>query len=455
MLDLNVMGLSICTTEALQIMKENGIDDGHIIHINSVAGHNIPNLPTSITPVHMYAASKKAVLTLTEGLRRELVREKSKIRITSVSPGLVETEFLGATGRNVDAKQFYSSVPCLKAKDISDCVLFALAVPPHVQIHEIMELATKLKSQPGKLYSVKCDLTQEADITAAFQWIKSNLGRVDILINNAGASRASNLIGNIAGHFMPNTPITPVYMYGAAKKAVVTLTEGLRRELVREKSKIRVTSVSPGAVETEFLEVSGRDVDPKKFYSTFPCLQAKDVSDCVLFALSVPPHVQIHEIIELAVKLRNESGKLHALKCDVTKEEEIKEAFQWVVSNLGGIHILVNNAGIAKFSNLITGPTEYWKQIMDLNVLGLSICTSEALQIMTRTGVDDGHIIHINSIAGHTMPNTSLAVHMYGASKHAVTVLTEGLRRELVNQKSKIRVTVSIHMRYSNDVEYV
>lgn len=205
------------------------------------------------------------------------------------------------------------------------------------RVERIQELATKLKSQSGKLYAVKCDLTQEADIKAAFQWVKSNLGRVDILINNAGGSRASNLIdgpadkwrfmldlnvmglsictsealqimkekniddghiihiNSIAGHYIPNTPLA-IHMYSAAKTAVLTLTEGLRRELVREKSKIRVTSVSPGLVETEFLEASGRNLDPKQFYSSLPCLQAKDIADCVLFALAVPPHVQIHEL---------------------------------------------------------------------------------------------------------------------------------------------------------------
>jgi NAD(P)-dependent dehydrogenase (short-subunit alcohol dehydrogenase family) len=44
------------------------------------------------------------------------------------------------------------------------------------------------------------------------------------------------------------------------------------------------------------------------------------------------------------------------------------------------------------------GPTENWRQIFDLNVLGLSVCTKEALQSMKERGVDDGHIIHINRL---------------------------------------------------------
>ncbi|XP_069683485.1 farnesol dehydrogenase-like [Periplaneta americana] len=141
---------------------------------------------------------------------------------------------------------------------------------------------------------------------------------------------------------------------------------------------------------------------------------------------------------ELSQDLKSAPGKLYALKCDVSQEPQVKEAFQWVRSNLGGTDILVNNAGVASINTLIDGPVDNWKKILDLNVLALSLCTKEGLQSMKEKGVDDGHIIHINSITGHSLPS---GFFMYAASKHAVTALTEGLRRELVNQKSKIRVT--------------
>jgi hypothetical protein len=52
----------------------------------------------------------------------------------SVSPGVVETEFIAATGIDLDPKQVYSSIPHLEAKDIADAVLYVLGVPPHVQV---------------------------------------------------------------------------------------------------------------------------------------------------------------------------------------------------------------------------------------------------------------------------------------------------------------------------------
>lgn len=63
----------------------------------------------------------------------------------------------------------------------------------------------------------------------------------------------------------------------------------------------------------------------------------------------------------LAQKLSNEKGKLYALKADVSKENEIIEAFEWIKANLGPVHILVNNAGIAQVSseNSLSAKTIY------------------------------------------------------------------------------------------------
>jgi NADP+-dependent farnesol dehydrogenase len=58
---------------------------------------------------------------------------------------------------------------------------------------------------------------------------------------------------------------------------------------------------------------------------------------------------------ELVKSLKSAPGKLYPLKCDVSKESDVKEAFKWVKSNLGGISILVNNAGVCDFNTLIGG----------------------------------------------------------------------------------------------------
>ncbi|PSN57034.1 Farnesol dehydrogenase [Blattella germanica] len=142
---------------------------------------------------------------------------------------------------------------------------------------------------------------------------------------------------------------------------------------------------------------------------------------------------------ELEESLKCEKGEFHGITCDVTKETQVTEAFEFVNQELGGVDILVNNAGLGNKNTLRDGPVDYWKSILDLNILALSVCTREALQSMKQRGVDTGHIIHINSISGHKLPEGK--GYMYSAAKHAVTVLAEGLRVELKNEKSKIRVT--------------
>jgi len=112
-------------------MKERGVNDGHVFNLNSMSGHRLTGM------LNFYGATKFAVTALTEGFRRELV-EDSKIRITSISPGLVETEFLSRTFDEKKANTIYSSVDVLKPEDIADIILFVLSGPTNVQIHDVL-----------------------------------------------------------------------------------------------------------------------------------------------------------------------------------------------------------------------------------------------------------------------------------------------------------------------------
>ncbi|KAJ8932633.1 hypothetical protein NQ314_014563 [Rhamnusium bicolor] len=142
---------------------------------------------------------------------------------------------------------------------------------------------------------------------------------------------------------------------------------------------------------------------------------------------------------QLAKKLSGKKGKLFPVKTDLTKEEDILNAFKWTKENLGPIHILINNAGYAETGYITDGDTELWNKIFQLNVIGLSIATREAVKDMKANNVD-GHIIHINSLAGHRVVNFRASV--YQASKFSVTALAETLRLELNSLKLKIKITV-------------
>ncbi|XP_055533225.1 farnesol dehydrogenase-like [Wyeomyia smithii] len=134
------------------------------------------------------------------------------------------------------------------------------------------------------------------------------------------------------------------------------------------------------------------------------------------------------------------SERFHSVRCDVSKKDDIKRAFQEIRDRFGGVDVLINNAGVVKQTALFADDDgESLQDILDTNVLGLTLCSREALKSM-KARATDGHIVHINSIAGHkVLPFPHM--NMYAASKHAVTAITETMRNELREMGSKVKVT--------------
>jgi NADP-dependent 3-hydroxy acid dehydrogenase YdfG len=122
--------------------------------------------------------------------------------------------------------------------------------------------------------------------------------------------------------------------------------------------------------------------------------------------------------------------------CDLRDEAAILQLFAAIRARFGGVDVLINNAGVGRDAPLCSGATEHWREMLELNVLALCICTREAITDM-RTRGDDGHVIHIASMASHRVPPGS---GVYSASKYAVRSLIEGLRLELRALGSDIRV---------------
>ncbi|PNF16601.1 Dehydrogenase/reductase SDR family member 11 [Cryptotermes secundus] len=110
---------------------------------------------------------------------------------------------------------------------------------------------------------------------------------------------------------------------------------------------------------------------------------------------------RVENIEALSASLQSAAGQLYPVKADLTRENEVCSVFRWVKSNLGGVDVLVNSAGVASANSLIDGPVEKWKHILELNILGQSLCTKEAIQSMNERGVNDGHIVNINSMQKH------------------------------------------------------
>lgn len=200
---------------------------------------------------------------------------------------------------------------------------------------KIEELKATLPANiKDNLQSCKCDVNNEKDIIAAFKWIDSKLGGADVLVNNAGVLKSTRLIepGNtqlvrevvetnimglimcareayqsmkrrdvdghivnmnsVVGHAVPVgvATLSSYNVYPATKYAVTAISETLRIELMQDGSKVKITSISPGAVRTDIFN------DPEILAKPIPFLEADDIANSVVHVISTPKHVEIKEL---------------------------------------------------------------------------------------------------------------------------------------------------------------
>jgi len=134
MLDTNVKGLLYVTREILPGMIKRG--RGHIINICSIAGYQV--YPRG----NVYCASKYAVRALTEGMQIDVV--DTPIRVSSVSPGMVETEFSLVRFKwdEEKAAKVYKGIDALTPDDVAEAVVFCTTRPAHVNINELIIMPT-------------------------------------------------------------------------------------------------------------------------------------------------------------------------------------------------------------------------------------------------------------------------------------------------------------------------
>ncbi len=130
MVDTNVKGILYATRAVLPGMIARR--RGHVVTIGSTAGHEV--YPGGTT----YCATKHAVAALARGIKHDV--HGTGIRVTSVDPGMVETDFslVRFGGDEARAAQVYAGVQPLTADDVADAVVYALTRPPHVNISEIV-----------------------------------------------------------------------------------------------------------------------------------------------------------------------------------------------------------------------------------------------------------------------------------------------------------------------------
>ena len=141
-------------------------------------------------------------------------------------------------------------------------------------------------------------------------------------------------------------------------------------------------------------------------------------------------------LADLKGRIEGSGGRVLAAGCDVTDESQAHGLIQKAEEEFGKIDILVNNAGVMLLSTVGKGLSEQWRQMFEVNVLGLLYTTDAALEVMKRQG--SGHIVNVSSLAGRKVTRDSSGV--YAGTKFAVNAISEGLRQELL--EDNIRVTV-------------
>jgi len=144
---------------------------------------------------------------------------------------------------------------------------------------------------------------------------------------------------------------------------------------------------------------------------------------------------RVDRLQSLADELAGRGGKALALATDVTSVDQVKRLADAAVERYGRIDVMLNNAGLMPQSLLERLKIDEWDRMIDVNIKGVLYGIAAALPHMKRQKA--GHIINVSSVAGHKVrPGGTV----YSATKHAVRVISEGLRQEV--KPYNIRTTV-------------
>jgi NADP-dependent 3-hydroxy acid dehydrogenase YdfG len=144
---------------------------------------------------------------------------------------------------------------------------------------------------------------------------------------------------------------------------------------------------------------------------------------------------RIDRLESLVNELKAAGGKALAMATDVTDRNQVKALVDAAVEKFGRVDVVINNAGLMPNSPLDRLKIDDWDRMIDVNVKGVLYGIAAALPHMQRQ--KSGHIVNVSSVAGHKVrPGGAV----YSATKHAVRVISEGLRQEV--KPYNIRTTI-------------
>jgi NADP-dependent 3-hydroxy acid dehydrogenase YdfG len=137
----------------------------------------------------------------------------------------------------------------------------------------------------------------------------------------------------------------------------------------------------------------------------------------------------------VARRINDNGGQALPFVSDITDEVQANNLVQKANTEFGRVDILVNNAGIALLGSIEGANTAHWRQMIDVNVLGLLYTTHAVLPIFKAQ--QSGHVVNISSVAGRT---ARAGIGIYNVTKWGVNAFSEALRQEVL--KDHIRVTI-------------
>jgi NADP-dependent 3-hydroxy acid dehydrogenase YdfG len=127
-------------------------------------------------------------------------------------------------------------------------------------------------------------------------------------------------------------------------------------------------------------------------------------------------------------------GTVHVHEVDIADEAAARSFVEDSATEMDGLDVLVNNAGVMLLGPVAGADVEHWQRMINVNLLGLLYCTHAALPIMGEGG--GGHIVNVSSVAGR---QASLGSAVYNMTKFGVVAFSEALRQEVLH--ANVRVT--------------
>jgi NADP-dependent 3-hydroxy acid dehydrogenase YdfG len=137
---------------------------------------------------------------------------------------------------------------------------------------------------------------------------------------------------------------------------------------------------------------------------------------------------------ELVGQIEAAGGKAKSFEADVSDESQARGFVEGAHADLGGLHGIVNNAGVMLLGPFEGQPPEEWRRMLNVNLFGVLYCASAALPLIRDSG--GGDIVNVSSVAGRSA-NAGSSV--YNMTKFGVTAFSEALRQEALH--SKVRVS--------------